>query len=196
MAEFGANGTVTMPLTYAPVQKPRIKRVALAILLCGPAASIGVALISALLIFIYSTLHEPLGINIDIGEPNNGGFGFGLAIAVLGGAFNWYFFYLTVPAAWLALGFSVGRFPRRGISAPAPYYRWGAVWGALLVGSVTTIAAGLFGSDDGKTIVSALGGLVGGAAVGGVAGLLCAALFRLIVRPERQMEAVDADVFA
>ncbi len=196
MADLGANATVTMPLTYAPVDKPKIKRVALAILLCGPAASIGVALISAVLIFIYSMLHEMLGINIDIGGLNNGGFGFGLAIAVLGGAFNWYFFYLTVPAAWLALGLSVGRFPRRGISAPAPYYRWGAVWGAVLVGGVTTIAAGLFGSDGGEVFVSAIGGLIGGVVIGGSAGLLCAALFRLIVRPERQMETVDADVFA
>lgn len=196
MAELGANSTVTSPLTYAPATKPKIKRVALAVLLCGPAASIGVALISAVLIFVYSVLNEALGINIDVGGPNSGGFGFGLAIAVLGGAFNWYFFYLTVPAAWLALGFSIGRFPRRGISAPKSYYRWGGIWGAALVGSVTMIAAGLFGSDGGESVISGLGGLIGGAAIGGLAGLLCAALFLMIVRPEQQMETVDAEVFA
>lgn len=196
MADFGANSTVTSPLTYAPATKPKFKRVALAILLCGPAASIGVALISAVIAFIYSVLSDALGMNIDIGGPNSGGFGFGLAIAVLGGAFNWYFFYFTVPAAWLALGFSIGRFPRRGISEAKPYYRWGGIWGAALVGGVTMIAAGLFGSDDGQSVVSAIGGLVGGAAIGALAGVLCAALFRMIVRPEQQMETVDADVFA
>lgn len=196
MAEFGASSTITGPLTYAPATKPEIKRVALATLLCGPAASIGVALISAVIIFIYSVLNDALGIDINIGGADSGGFGFGLAIAVLGGAFNWYFFYLTVPAAWLALGFSIGRFPRRGISEARPYYRWGGIWGAVLVGSVTMIAAGLFGSDDGQSVVSAIGGLIGGAAIGALAGVLCAVLFRMIVRPEQQMETVDADVFA
>lgn len=181
---------------YATPERPKVKRVALAIFFCGIAASITVALIAAIVIFAYTIVTELLGVDLELVTQDGGGFGFGLAVAAIGSAFNWYFFYLTVPAAWLALGFSIGRFPRRGISAPSPYYRWGAIWGALLVSIVTTIAAGLFGSNSQQEMLTALGGLVGGGAIGGAGGAVCAALFRLIVRPAAQLQTIDAEIFA
>lgn len=202
MPEFGANGAVISNApVYASAETPKIKRVLLAIFLCGIAACISVAIISAAIIFVYwlivsyvfSGLQEYVGVDAE-------GFGMGLAVAVLGGAFNWFFFYLTVPAAWIALGFSIGRFPRRRILHRGPYYRWGAIWGALLVAVVTTFFSGVFSAENttgGESWMAAsVGGFAGGASIGAAGGLVCAWLFLLIVRPAKQLEEADVEAFA
>ncbi|MEO1641775.1 MAG: hypothetical protein AAFR74_00460 [Pseudomonadota bacterium] len=76
------------------------------------------------------TLYRPYGFM--------GGAGLALGLS----AANWILFFITIPAAWLALGFSIGQFPRKKIIAAAPYYRWSAIWGAILVG----VTCSLFGA--------------------------------------------------
>lgn len=198
MAQFGENGAVRP--VYADTARPKLKRLALAIFLCGITACLAVTLISAAFIFVFQFIGHVFSPELlEFTHISRGGFGTGLAIAAMGGAFNWFFGYLTIPAAWIALGFSIGRFPRRGIVKPAPYYRWGAIWGALLVAGVTGFFSALFSIDaagsDGP-IAATLGGLIGGAVIGALAGLICGGLFRLIVRPASQLSRMEADVFS
>ncbi|MEO0608720.1 MAG: hypothetical protein AAFY82_10865, partial [Pseudomonadota bacterium] len=121
------------------------------------------------------------------------GFLQGIGIAVVMAAMNWYFGYFTIPAAALALAVSIGRLPRRGITAPAAYFRWAAIWGAFLVGGTTGIAAGLIPSDGGVDVIS--GAVIMGALIGGLAGAICGAIFRGIVRPAEQVQRIQVDVF-
>ncbi|MEQ8556878.1 MAG: hypothetical protein RIB03_01040 [Henriciella sp.] len=194
MVDFGPNGTVYYAGTNpardyaAGDEKPRIKRVALACFLCGICACICVALIAAMLAFVFSTLTSLAG-----AQPaqfaERGGFMMGAFVAVMMAAFNWYLFFIVIPVTWLVLALSIGRFPRRGITRPAPYYRWGAIWGALLVGGTT----GFFGASmqqDGF-----FGALLTGGLIGALAGLVCASLFLAIVRPKQQISDLATDVF-
>jgi len=112
----------------------------------------------------------------------------GAQIAFIVAAMNWVLFFITIPAAWLVLGLSIGRMPRREITRPAPYLRWGAIWGAILVGTTTTILA----SSEGA--IGAMGALIAGACIGGLAGTACGGIFLAIVKPRQQQgsTAVDA----
>jgi hypothetical protein len=103
---------------------------------------------------------------------------------------NFFLFLITVPAAWTALGLSIGRMPHRGIAARRPYLRWGAIWGTILVG-VTT---GFFGFVGGG-LATCLGAFLSGASVGALAGVGCGFLFYIIVRPDEQLRHVDISVF-
>lgn len=194
MAKFGRNGTViegsgTEPArSYSSDEKIRIKRVALAVFLCGIAASILVALIALAIAFTYTSLVSLAG-----RTPGNvlatDGLLAGAYMAVMIAGFNWFVFYIVVPITWLLLAVSIGMFPRRGIRRHAPYYRWGTIWGGVLVGLPT----GLIGGGTGGP--AALGALLTGGAIGAVAGLICASLFLAIVRPKAQLSDIQADVF-
>ena len=166
MPDFGPNGAVVAESTrdYAVAdEKPKIRRVALACFLCSLAASIAVALIAALAAFLFTSIAAAIGAPpSQFGQQD--GFMAGAFIAVMMAAFNWYLFYIVVPVTWLVLSFSIGRFPRRAIARPGPYYRWGAIWGAVLVGGTT----GFFGLA--MEAGSGLGALVTGAAIGAAAG--------------------------
>jgi hypothetical protein len=70
-----------------------------------------------------------------------------------------------------------------------PYLRWGAVWGAIIVGG-TTCVFGWFGGA-----AAAAGALVSGAAIGGVAGAFCGFLLHRIVAPAKQLTEMDLSVF-
>ena len=132
MSEQGntLSGSAVSP-SYASTERVKLKRVALAIFLCGIVACLSVSLISVVFIFVYNVITELVAPELKFTfDMSSEGFASGLSIAALGGAFNWLVGYLTIPAAWLALGLSIGRFPRRGISRPGPYYRWGAIWGS------------------------------------------------------------------
>lgn len=104
-------------------------------------------------------------------------------------AYNFFLFFITVPAAWLALGLSIGRFPYRGIVARKPYVRWATIWGAILVGGTT----GLFGFLSGP--LHGLGALFSGVLIGASAGAVCGLLFYAIVKPANQLSDVDVSVF-
>lgn len=173
---------------YAVSPRPRrVKRVWLATFVSALAACIGVTLIGLVASGILHSLFAITGIgSFALGQD---GFFGGFALALQLSAMNFFLFFLTVPAAALALGLSVGRFPHRGITARKPYLRWGAIWGAILVGGVSLI----FGSFGG--VVSALGALSGGLMVGGAAGLFCGFLMHRIIDPVRQLRDVDIDVF-
>ncbi len=199
MAEFGPNGTViaaassatgTMPDYTVPVTA-KFKRIGLASFLCGMAACILVALIGVTLLFLSFQFAGLFGRDAGIVFSDDG-FLQGMGLATLMSAMNWYLGYFTIPAAWIAIAFSLGRFPRRGIVRPGPYYRWGAIWGAILVGGTTGIACFLMASSN---IASGVGGLVAGAAIGAAAGLICGAIFRGIVRPAEQVKRIQVDVF-
>lgn len=199
MTEFGPNGTVlgstpTLPGSgagYSVPAKVKFKRIGLASFLCGLAACILVALIGGILLFLVFQTAGTFNANLD-SVLFQGGVLQGVGFATLMAAFNWYFAYFTIPAAWLALFLSIGRFPRRGILEPMPYYRWGGIWGAFLVGSTTGIASFLLSSMDSLVLI---GGLLTGFAIGGAAGVICGAIFRAIVRPAEQVRKIQVDVF-
>ena len=196
MAEFGPNGAAigsgdpVSDRDYALTdEKPKIRRVLLACFLCGICASISVALIAAITAFVFSSATSAFGMPAaEFGERSN--FMSGACMAVMMAGFNWVVFYIVIPVTWVMLFFSIGLFPRRGILRHAPYYRWGAIWGALLVGAPTGIF-GVAAENQGAF----LGALLTGLAIGCAAGLLCASLFLAIVRPKQQLSLPAADVF-
>lgn len=199
MSEFGPNGIV-MPTPdgpnayrpdYAVPAVAKFKRIGLASFLCGLAACILVTLIAAVILFLGFQIASMFGQNAGVVFDNEG-FLQGVGMAVFMSALNWYLAYFTIPAAWLAIAFSLGRFPRRGIVRPAPYYRWGAIWGGILVGGTTGLMSLLFSSMNWLT---ALGGLLTGAVIGALAGAICGAIFRGIVRPAEQVKRIQVEVF-
>ena len=178
--------------SYSVPTNTKFKRIGLASFLCGLGACFSVALIGVILLFLGFQIADLLGSDASIvfGES---GFRQGIGMAVLMSAMNWYFGYFTIPAAALVLLFSLGRFPRRGITRALPYYRWGAIWGAVLVGGTTGIASYFIPSE--ARVVAALSALLTGASIGAVAGLVCGAIFRGIVRPAEQVRTIQVDVF-
>ena len=195
MARFTdeAHTAPSPPLSgYAVPTRTKFKRIGLASFLCGIGACFSVALIGVILLFLGFQIAELFGRDASIlfGES---GFRQGIGMAVLMSAMNWYFGYFTVPAAALVLLFSLGRFPRRGITRALPYYRWGAIWGAVLVGGTTGIASYFIPNEAREA--AALSALLTGAAIGAAAGLICGAIFRGIVRPAEQVRTIQVDVF-
>ncbi|MEO1553341.1 MAG: hypothetical protein AAFR82_05355 [Pseudomonadota bacterium] len=199
MTEFGPNGSVLAGNppsgvdsdSYTVPTIAKFKRIGMASFLCGMAACILVALIGVILLFLGFQTASLFG--QDAGQIFSGhALLEGIGFATLMAAMNWYFAYFTVPAAWIAIGFSLGRFPRRGIMRPQPYYRWGAIWGGILVGSTTGIASYFVANMN---AVPALSGFATGALIGGGAGVICGAIFRGIVRPNEQVKQIQVDVF-
>ena len=186
MTEFGPNGEVLgdasaplRPYQGSVSEKPKVKRVGLAVFLC--------AFVSCLLVALGGFLGMALVDSLEL--PRSGSFGKGLETAVIICAFNWFVFFITIPVSALALGLSIGRFPRRRIVKSAAYYRWGATWGAILVAG-TTSAFGLTSGPAGG-----LGGLIVGLVIGIPSGLACAGLFLAIVKPRQQLGSTAVDVF-
>ncbi len=195
MPEFGnaPNTSGESPLSsYAVPTRTKFKRIGLASFLCGVGACFSVALIGVILLFLAFQIADLFGSDASIVFGENG-FRQGIGMAVLMSAMNWYFGYFTVPAAAIVLLFSLGRFPRRGITHAMPYYRWGAIWGAVLVGGTTSVASYFIPSEAKEA--AALSALFTGAAIGAVAGLICGAIFRGIVRPAEQVRKIQVDVF-
>ena len=200
MAEFGPNGSVISPAaeaeapsnTYMVDTKAKIRRVGLASILCSIGACFLVALIGVILLFFGFQTADLFGQDIDM-LFGSSTFLEGVGMAVLMSAMNWYFGYFTIPGAALALAFSIGRFPRRRITDPAPYYRWGAIWGAILVGG-TTATASAFIPTEGQ-LMTVIGAGLSGALIGALAGTICGGIFRGIVRPAEQVQRIQVDVF-
>ena len=199
MSEFGPNDPILPPVSGGKADMPdyaiptiaKFKRIGLASFLCGLSACILVTLIAAAFMFIGFQTAGIFGQNAGAVFDNEG-FLQGVGMAVFMAALNWYLAYFTIPAAWLAIAFSLGRFPRRGIVRPAPYYRWGAIWGGILVGGTTGFMSLLFSSMNWLT---ALGGLLAGTAIGALAGVICGGIFRGIVRPAEQVKRIQVEVF-
>ncbi|WP_084418383.1 hypothetical protein [Henriciella litoralis] len=193
MPEFGPNGVVidnkpSEPAAYADQERPKIRRVLLATLLCGVAASIIVALIGAVVAVSVNMVSSILGVST-VGFSSRDGFMAGGFLAVMMACFNWFVFYIVIPVTWLVLAFSIGRFPGRGISRHVVYYRWGAIWGGVLV----SLPTGFFGLTMGGSAF--WGAVLTGGAIGATSGLICAALFLAVVRPRQQMTDNVTDVF-
>lgn len=174
--------------SYASAPRPkRVKRIRLALLVSSFAACLSVTLMG----FVFSGfLQLAIGLTglnpLGVGSP---GFLGGAHMALQLSSMNFFLFFITVPAAALALGLSIGRFPHRGITALKPYLRWGAIWGGILVGG-TTFAVGWFGGA-----ASAIGALMAGGSVGLLAGAFCGFLVHAIVAPAKQLTDVDLSVF-
>ncbi|MEM5517038.1 hypothetical protein WNY37_08745 [Henriciella sp. AS95] len=195
MTEFGTNGAIVGTRDernddYRADRdgRIRIRRVALACFLCGIAASITVALVAAVIAFTFGSVMSIAGMQTSQFGSGNG-FMAGAFIAIMIAGFNWYLFYIVVPITWIVLFFSIGLFPRRGIRKHGPYYRWGAIWGGLLVGGTTGLVGG------GMPGPATLGAFLSGGLIGAIAGLICAALFLAIVRPKQQLPDIATDVF-
>ena len=173
---------------YASPQGPgKIKRVKLGLLMSSLAACLMVSLLSLVIIFVLDTLGVFRN-DFMLTDKYSviSGIQFGLIMCL----YNFLLFFLTVPAAWIALGFSIGRMPHRRITARGPYMRWAAFWGAILVGATTTLFGVLLGS-----LITGLGAALIGFSIGAIAGALCGLLFYAIVKPENQLHATDISVF-
>ena len=173
---------------YATSPRPkRVKRVRLAVLVASCAACLSVTLIGIVSIsmmkFALSLFGESSAV---FGHTSVMG---GVELALQLSSMNFFLFFVTVPAAALALGLSIGRLPHRGITALAPYLRWGALWGAILVGG-TTFAFGLL-----SAAAAAAGALITGLGIGGLAGAFCGFLVHRIVAPPRQLAEMDVSAF-
>ena len=173
---------------YATTPRPRrVKRIRLALLVASFAACISVTLMGYVFLGLMELAFGILGWGgLAIGQT---GFLSGAQTALQLAALNFFLFFITVPAAALALGLSIGRLPHRGITSLMPYLRWGAIWGAILVGG-TTFVFGWFGGA-----ASAAGALLAGGAIGGLAGGLCGFLLHRIVAPAKQLTEMDLSVF-
>jgi hypothetical protein len=170
---------------YATAPRPRrVRRVKLALFLSSLAACLSVSLIGLLAM----GLMDLAGFNQSLPVARGGPVG-GAVLAIQLSALNFMIFFLTVPAAAVALGVSIAQFPRRGITARKAYLRWGAIWGALLVGATSS----LFGIV--MDTAAGLGALIAGGLIGGLAGCVCGFLFHAIVRPARQLSQEDISVF-
>jgi hypothetical protein len=195
MTEFGSNGEVVgtgpsaLPVDYRALGNHRkIRRVKLGLLLSSLAACLGVTLIGLILTFVLGVL-EGIGMLPTMFDRPNSGFVVGVQMAAMMSLFNFILFLVTVPAAWLAMGLSIGRFPHQGIAARAPYLRWASIWGALLVGGTT----GGFGVT--ASLLTGLGAALTGACIGALAGFVCGLLFLAIVKPAQQLHEADISVF-
>ena len=167
--------------------RTHIKRVKLGLFLSSLAACLGVSVIGGLLLAFVQIALGLFGMNGT--EPFQSTFSSGVVTGLQLAALNFVLFLITVPAAWLALGLSIGRMPHRRIAPRKPYIRWAAIWGAILVGG-TTFIFGLI-----ESIPTAIGALLSGASVGVLAGVGCGFLFYAIVRPAEQLRDVDISVF-
>jgi hypothetical protein len=167
--------------------RTHIRRVKLGLFLSSLAACLGVSVIGGLMLGFAHMLFGLFGMNGT--QPFQSTLMSGVLTGLQLAALNFVLFIVTVPAAWLALGLSIGRMPHRRIAARKPYVRWAAIWGAILVGG-TTFIFGLI-----ESIPTAFGALVSGASVGALSGVGCGFLFYAIVRPDEQLRDVDISVF-
>lgn len=178
--------------SYAVPTKTKFKRIGLASILCGIGACFMVALNGVILLFLGFQVSALFGQNAGM-IFDDSGFLQGVGIAVLMSAMNWYFGYFTIPAAAIVLAFSIGRFPRRGITHAWPYFRWAAIWGALLVGGTTGTASAFIPNESHVLVIT--GAALMGATIGAATGLICGAIFRGIVRPAEQVRQIQIEVF-
>ena len=194
MTDFGPNSAVlertheASSRSYGADPRTKVRRVLLAVFLCGIAASILVALIAGIILFGVSFVLDVNG-STSYSLSSGDGFLAGGFLALMFCALNWFVFYSVLPVTWLVLAFSIGRLPRRGIGAPVAYLRWGGIWGGLLAGGISS----LFTLNI--SLTAWLGGLITGGAVGVLAGVICGWLFIIIVRPARQLAHHTEDVF-
>ncbi|MEZ5997651.1 MAG: hypothetical protein R3B98_03035 [Hyphomonas sp.] len=210
MTDFGPNGEVislgqpdTTPSYAGPVERRRFRRIKLGLFLSSLAACFGVTLFGLLCGGAMQLVAGITGSASNYALYGGRGFASGMMIGFQLATYNFILFFITVPAAWLALGFSIGRMPYRNIVRIVPYLRWGAIWGAILVGGTTGLFGGLILSNGfafdtartGGTIAGIAGALLSGVAIGATAGALCGLLFHRIVRPQEQLADVDISVF-
>lgn len=174
------SGTPVRPYQGSLSEKLKVRRIGLAVFLSAFVSCLLVALGG----FLGLAISESLGMMTRTGALGNG-----MGGALMLCAYNWLLFFINIPVSALALGLSIGRFPRRRIVEPAPYYRWGAIWGAILVAGTTTF----FGLSSGPA--EGLGALIIGLLIGIPSGLACAGLFLAIVKPRQQLGFASVDVF-
>ena len=176
------------PAYADPSRRAHIRRVKLALFLSALAACLGVSVIGGIGLAGAMLVQNLIG--FDRVGMFDSSFAGGIATGLQLSALNFLLFLITVPAAWIALGLSIGRMPHRGIAARRPYLRWAAIWGAILVGGTTCF----FGMSGGGLATGA-GALLSGASVGALAGIGCGFVFYMIVRPGEQLRDVDISVF-
>ena len=196
MTDFGSNGEVlskapayTAPGYAVEGQYRKIRRIKLGLFLSSLTACLSVTLLGALGSAILFTVMNAFGVN-HFYDMTGSGFPMGLMLGVQMATYNFILFFITVPVAWAAMGFSIGRFPHRGIANRMPYIRWAAIWGMILVGGTTLIFGGLIGG-----LLAAFGALLVGLVIGLTAGICCGLLFYAIVKPAEQLHDTDISVF-
>ena len=187
--ETAETATEALPGYAGPVQSRRFRRIKLGLLLASLLACFAVTVLGIVGSSLLSIMLGLTDAGRHYGLLNGETFLSGVMMAFQLSSYNFILFFITVPAAWLALGLSIGRLPYRGIVAQTPFVRWGAIWGALLVGG-TTGGFGLLVAP-----IHALGAVISGGLVGAVAGAACGLVFHAIVKPANQLADVDVDVF-
>ncbi|MFN7054530.1 hypothetical protein [Hyphomonas sp.] len=176
------------PAYAEPARPRRVKRVKLALFCASMIASVAVSIIGGLTLGLFDLIGGAVGRDLGVTIAQGGPVG-GAILAAQLSMLNFILFFLTIPAAAIALGLSIARLPGRGITAGKPYLRWGGIWGGVLV-SVTTALFGLF-----VDVLAGIGAFITGGLIGGLAGLFCGLVFHSIVRPARQLSQEDISVF-
>ena len=191
MSEAAGSGTDDTPLpSYAgPVQRRRFKRIKLALFLSSMAACLGVTLLGVICTSLFNTALGITGSGSQYGMLGQETFLSGVMMGFQLSSYNFVLFFITVPAAWLALGLSIGRLPYRGIVKRRAFVRWGIIWGTILVGGTTGGFGLLIGPAHGA------GAFVSGGLIGAAMGAACGLLFYAIVKPANQLADVDVSVF-
>lgn len=178
-----------LPSYAGPLQTRRLKQIKTGLLLASLAACLSVTLLGAVFSGLFSIMAGLAGTSMNSGLQGGDGILGGMYGGLQLATYNFILFFITVPAAWLALGLSIGRLPYRGIVRRRPYALWASIWGAILVGGTT----GGFGLISG--VMSSLGALFAGAMIGAIAGAGCGLLFHAIVKPANPLSDVDVNVF-
>ena len=192
--------------SYRSPHPGKVKRLWLASLLGALSAVLLVAL-CALVIGVFvslvgNVLNATNGSVFENGLSNGSPFLMGMAGAFFAALFNWYFFWITIPVTTLVLRLSLGRFPKRQISRPGPYFRWGAIWGALLVIPPSLFAGYMVAgtsfdtvsetpAESFRAVQSLLGATLAGGMIGAASGIGVGGLFLLIVKPAKQLMMAD-----
>ncbi|MEZ6002443.1 hypothetical protein [Hyphomonas sp.] len=191
MSETSGSGAdeAALPSYAGTAARRSFRRIKLGLFLSSMAACLFVTIIGVVCSRIMMLAMGITGAAANFDMLSSGGFLGGISGAFQLASYNFLLFFINVPAAWLALGLSIGRMPYRGILHRKPYIRWGSIWGAILVGGTT----GFFGTIS--SIASGLGALFGGVFIGAIAGALCGLLFYAIVKPANQIVDLDIDVF-
>ncbi len=177
-----------------PPMPPKFRRIELAVALTTLAAGFGVFILGALSWQRFRTILTRAELHAF--EPPLHDLLAGLETAFMAATLSMLVVYVTLPVCALVISLTVGRMPRRRITATLRYGLSGALWGSILVG----------GTTGGITVWNAphafhgplfiLGALLGGILIGCAAGAASGLLFHAIVRPAKQIAAFDRQEMA
>lgn len=172
-----------MTQTAGLARPTQIQRNKLALFASALTACAAVSAVGFLSVFLLTLVTQDDGIS-------KNDFLAGMQMASQISAVNFFLFFINIPAAFVGLAVTLGRKPYALKVEPLGYYREAAIVGAVLVGGICSLI-GLA-----QSALGAFGGMFWGGMIGAASGCCCAGVYRLIVRPDRQINHVDPEIFS